>query len=37
MIHALSFPKGASVNDFVPQEYAKVKFKSVDTFVDLLL
>ena len=37
MIHDLSFPKGASVNDFVPREFATVKFESFDVFVDLLL
>lgn len=29
MIHHLSFPKGGSVNDFIPQEYSTVQYTTV--------
>ena len=37
MIHHLSYPKGGSVNDFIPQDNKTVFYPNVDTAVDIIL
>ena len=37
MIHDLSYPKGNSVNDFIPSEFSAVFYDTFDTFTSILL
>ena len=36
MIHHLSYPKGASINDSIPPEFSSVKYASVDGAISLI-
>ena len=36
MIHHLSYPKGASINDSIPPEFSSVKYASVDDAISLI-
>ena len=36
MIHNLSYPKGASINDSIPPEFSSVKYASVDDAINLI-
>ena len=36
MIHHLSYPKGSSINDFIPDYYSTVKYASVGDAIKLL-
>jgi len=36
MIHHLSYPKGASINDSIPPEFSTVKYASVDDAISII-
>jgi len=36
MIHHLSYPKGASINDSIPSEFSTVKYASVDDVISII-
>lgn len=37
LIHDLSFPKGVSVNDFIPRELCTVSYELIDECIDLIV